>query len=1092
MSYKPQNVYADLANSKDAYSKSGTYPPDGNTCNNGPYAWNNDIQAAGQQYYAESSDLNYYRFRTWMNFNLPSHYMSLDAILHIQMYIKNGSQSCVFQVRQSTAGVPPAAGDFGDYGSVIGSVTDPPDNSDQAFTIPASYLSSVVKLMLTTDRDVNEVEPTDLEYYQIYGDNDDYKPYLIIQVPKESKAPTNISVAPLSGGTHILAMGTYHAAGTNGNTKCTYIRVQISYTSDFSSILKDTGQVAVSPIDDGGTISRIIDWFPSSEKVYYVRIATWDDDNHTLSEVWGDGSFIVSYPSINSIDHTHNKENYTFTAEVQDSYTKPPAVSLVIDGRGYIMELLGRSGTYIYTYQITVQLERGKHRYHVEVGNVWTVLIGSTLNLHANYKLSDKGVKIFAGKRQINAWNITLDLSLLPDVPTVNFDTDEELGSGHITVVVKNVGLYEYAMDIAGSSSNGATNHIKAVSTIKHYLKQTISMDVKSSDSYTLMQNILGQYPMLDDYSDILQEPIILWDIKNETRASIIEKVLILNNACAYEQNGHIIVKPNTSTNAKYQIGKHDAGVKYGADFQHVYNRIREYYKLTYYPVPATLLTNYDAANWAGTAENIQQTTNGLAAPSGNLYLLKLTDAANRVVDFKITDYDFLKASWCPEGGTSLEMRLKTDDSNYYKYTKTFAGKKGAGFVLTGANSATDELSKTISASIHISSLTVYTGADVSAKVTLLKSGTTVYESPYLDTIDQKASFSFPNFDIDTIVLTFTNLAIIGTSYGVRVNQLAIQKYYQVYEITSVKKEVQYQHKFDGYHSFGPKATLHNSGMEECHINKKRSLGMIPPPSAGQTLTIEGSAQIHYHYAGYYGEDHGSGDTSLPATFYRDANNNLVAEIDTILYPSNYWYETVYYVNKILIHANVKIEKTTTYGQYVWKYSVYPWQETYNLFETFQIPFDKFIAVGTPTEQINSIELVATGIQNFDKIHVKNNLPHVYYLELKTDDWTEANDKFQERKLDDMNSYENAKAFTKGLLAILKNPIISYEKDMSMGTDINLGDFFNCDGQFLHVYRVSISAGKMHIQIGHRTIQNTINYLKETHKKLGVLEKNIM
>jgi hypothetical protein len=450
-----------------------------------------------------------------------------------------------------------------------------------------------------------------------------------------------------------------------------------------------------------------------------------------------------------------------------------------------------------------------------------------------------------------------------------------------------------------------------------------------------------------------------------------------------------------------------------------------------------------------------------------------------------------LKMSWCPEGGTSLEIRLETDASNYYTYSKTFAGEKGSGFVLTGASSATDELSKTISASIHIASLTVYTATDTTVKVKLSKGGTTVYESGYLDTTDKKAYFSFPNYDIDTITLTFTNLSVIGTSYGITVNQLAIVKYYQVYEITGTKKETKYQHKFDGYYSFGPKVILHNTD-EGYHLNKSISLGVIPPPSEGQTLTITGSAQVHYNYIGYDGELHDTGDASLPVTFFRNSNSQLIAKIDTILHPSDFWYETDYYVNKILIQVNVKIEEITTYGQYVWKYTQYPWQETYNLFETFQIPFDKFTAVGTPTEQINSIELIATGIQNFDQIYVGNNLPRVYYVEVKTDDWTEANDKFQERKLDDMNSYENAKAFAEGLLAIVKDPIISYEKTVPMGTDINLGDFFNCDGQFLHVYRISMHNGKIHLNIGHRTIQNTINYLKETHKKLGVLEKNIM
>ena len=156
------------------------------------------------------------------------------------------------------------------------------------------------------------------------------------------------------------------------------------------------------------------------------------------------------------------------------------------------------------------------------------------------------------------------------------------------------------------------------------------------------------------------------------------------------------------------------------------------------------------------------------------------------------------------------------------------------------------------------------------------------------------------------------------------------------------------------------------------------------------------------------------------------------------------------------------------------------------------IPFSQFIVVGSPTNQINTIRLIATTDNYYDTIYFVKNNPIPQYVEAENTESSAKGIKFQERKLDGWSSKESALAFAKAFVNLFGEPAESYSKQMSIKTDINIGDMVDCDGTILPVYKIvyDLNAGQMTIFVG-RSVINTLEFLKEASKKIEALEKTI-
>jgi hypothetical protein len=112
-----------------------------------------------------------------------------------------------------------------------------------------------------------------------------------------SNPPSNIQVYPIPGvGVEVRA--TFTQAN---NLPATYARFQISTVNNFTSILYDSGQVAIQPISDGQEGVMIFNWIPTSEGTYYYRLCFWDNANYTYTgwTVWNGTTTTIQTDSTN-------------------------------------------------------------------------------------------------------------------------------------------------------------------------------------------------------------------------------------------------------------------------------------------------------------------------------------------------------------------------------------------------------------------------------------------------------------------------------------------------------------------------------------------------------------------------------------------------------------------------------------------------------------------------------------------------------------------------------------------------------------------------------------------------------------------------
>jgi hypothetical protein len=785
----------------------------------------------------------------------------------------------------------------------------------------------------------------------------------------------------------------------------------------------------------------------------------------------GNNILNIGYPSVSSIDINNNQENFTFTVQIQDTYTKPPMVTLNVDNKGYVMDYVSRvgSGPYTYTFSKTLPLETGQHQYQITISNVWTTLVSNTYNLYANYQ-SNKDVKIYVDNKQINAWNIILTENLLPDVNEATFITDNAIDSTSVELRVKTGRQVKfYQMQIKNNARSGSNWQYTVYSTLKKELKKTISYGAQVTSSQSLLQKILPAYSIFGN----LTENIYFQQFTDKTIAEVLSYLIMINQVRMHERNGKIYILEDT--NPTYTLRDLE---KQGEDRDNIINIVREYYKLLQTPVPATALTEYDASNWAGTVVNAIQTSNGILPPSNSPYMLKATGEIYRSnISITPTDYDRFHLNWNPDSATSLTIKLETDTSNYYSYTRTFAGGKGAGFVLLGG-SAQDVVSKTIAfgSTKLVSNITGQTSDNCSYKIQLKLSGSIVLDTGWLTTFQKSFNLPFFNTNADTIVLYFTNLYPIGTSYGVNCQQLSIQEYANV--VVSTQKT----------ETIVTGQSLKGSGGVDITYNAP-TFTLHAKVAAGSAYSVSGNQSLMVNVYGFAINYFQSGITKgaiVGASWYTENGILYLEATMTVPGPDNVDYAWCSYD---VWEAVVTTTYTPVYG---WQYITYAWQQTYNLFDSIDIPLSSFSKTGSPTT-INTIRLTATGDNYYDALYLYNSNPQFKYVEVRDQDSiNQYGENLEERKLDGWTSYESAYLFANQYLNIVKDPIVQYQKDVSLETPVEIGDPINCEGTTLYAYKINydFDKGIKTLFVG-RSLQNTLELLKLLSKKVEALGRNI-
>jgi len=785
----------------------------------------------------------------------------------------------------------------------------------------------------------------------------------------------------------------------------------------------------------------------------------------------GNNILNIGYPSISSISINNNQENFTFTVQIQDTYTKPPMLTLNVDSKGYLMDYVSRtgSGPYIYTFSKTLPLETGQHQYQFTISNVWTTLVSNTYNLYANYQ-STKDVKIYANNELINAWNVILTENLLPDVNEATFVTDNAIDSTSVELRVKTGRQVKfYQMQVKNCTRVGSNWQYTVQSTLKKELKKTITYGAQVTSSQSLLQKILPAYSIFGN----LTQNIYFQQFSDKTIAEILSYLIMINQVRMYERNGKIYIR--NDTNPTYTLSNLE---KQGEDRENIVNIVREYYKIIQTPVPATALTEYDASNWSGTVTNATQTSNGVLPPSNAPYMLKATGEIYRSnISITPTDYDRFHLNWNPDTATTLTIRLETDTSNYYSYTRTFSGGKGAGFVLLGG-SAQDTVSKTITfgATKLVSNISGQLSDNCSYKIQLKMGGSVVLDTGWLTTFQKSFNLPFFNTQADTVVLYFTNLYPVGTSYGVNCQQLNIQEYANVVVSTQKTETVVTGQRLTGSGSVditydGSTFTLHAK------------------VAAGSAYSVSGNQSLMVNVYGFsinYFQDGILKGAIVGANWYTQNGILYLEATMTVPGPENI---DSAWCSYDVFEAVVSTTYTPVYG---WQYVTYAWQQTYNLFDSIDIPLSSFSKTGNPTT-IKTIRLTATGDNYYDALYLYNSNPQFRYVEVRDQgSINKYGENLEERKLDGWTSYESAYLFANQYLNIVKDPVVQYQKDVSLETPIEIGDPVNCEGTTLYVYKINydFDKGIKTLFVG-RSLQNTLELLKLLAKKVEALGRNI-
>lgn len=812
---------------------------------------------------------------------------------------------------------------------------------------------------------------------------------------------------------------------------------------------------------------------------YYKYIFTFTPPGNNL--------LTIGFPAIVSSQCLNDKDKYTFQVQISDTYSKPPVVSLNIGNNSYLMDLISRTGTDVFTYTFskTISLECEDYTYHFEVGNVWTTLIGENKFLKANYTLSDSPkIEVFSGYKKINSWNHILTENILPDVSECEFDTSEDLNIMDITVRLTRSDIKTYSMSIQNIQKTTEGYHIRASEKAKRKLEETVNFASQAVNSLNLIKTFLPGF----EIKGTLPEVIYLQSFDEEKIIDILNRLLIINNRLGFVRNDKLYLFEK-SNQAKYRLSKNDSQVDYSEDRENIVNVLREYYVRKNYPIPTNLFTNYDASNWNGTVTNERQTNNGLLSLSGSLYCLKGNGTIYRSVNFLFTDFDQLNMSWCPDTANSLEIRLETDSSNYRKYTRSFSGGKGAGFVLTSMN-PNDIVTKTLTfADKYIHFLSISTSQPCRVKIDLKKSGSIVTTTDW-QTTSGLYEIYFQNTLCDSIDISFTNLYPIGAGYGVNCSNLRIQEYKQQYVTTGTTQSANWYNKYSGITSVN--ATGQYGALpfgETSIISGSLVLGSIPPLQANESYNFGVSASLDATAYGGEGVGYWQRDMQIyiGTTAYRNEQGMLVVEFSGAITNT---YAPFLSIFAYRCHYSVEAYKliTTSTGEWVWNYVDYTWQESYNMWDALTIPFSQFTNVGSPSNQINTIRLIASGNNYYDSISFIKSQPVGEFVEARNQDSINIyGEKTEERKTDGWSSKESATAFANAFVSIFGNPLKSYSKRIPLTTNLNIGDTIDCDGELLQIYKI-VYEEQMTIFVG-RNLQDTLEFLKETSRRIESIQK---
>jgi len=838
---------------------------------------------------------------------------------------------------------------------------------------------------------------------------------------------------------------------------------QIDDANDFATPLADTGLIdATEEAEDPKSMT--VAWSPATAGTYYARFGARAADEASVT--WTPAlELTVTFPTIDSITVSQSAEHATVTVAITDSYSHPPTVTVYVDGQAVVAEVTDKTPD-SYVYVAHADVSRGEHTLSVQVNNIWAVVISDEQTFTSSYDLHETSAKVYWGDKLVNAWGFQWTDVPLPDVPSCSFDSDEEI-TGQVQVVLRRRGYEARTYKVTRHSKSGNGWHMECDGVEKAQLNAILNLSVKGATAEELMQQAMGNIAPAADYS-LLMPQWFYGQTYNCRASELVDQLLIQSGVMAWlsagRWNAASIDAPAT---APLAWGKAEPEVGYEAD-DTIYNRVRAHYSIAQYPVPATALTEKDAANWTGTITDVALTDNLLSAPSGAWYMLRANGNVSRTgLSIDLAPFDRFKLNWLPETATTLAIKLKQDGSNYLSYTRTFAGGQGSGFIATGASASSTAL-YTVTASIRPVLIQGYMTQPCSVVVVLKKSGATILTCASVQTVGAENHWQvsipasiYQADNITTMELTFSGLYPVNSGYGVSCTQLLIDEYKQVATITGTTRQINYRATL----SCSMPVQSHDvyANYEEWGFAGK--LGKVPTVAEGEQwdlMMVGGSINCRIYdytavgglrsvtkvvpvYVTILGDDIWVGSHIGTDPGYAGADGQIA---------------TVSGGNASAILVKFQIASTSTLS---WVISRYEWASTYNLWDIIDIPLTSFAPTGT-TRTVTSIELTCANINELDALQLAASNP----LDQVVEAVTGAGDILYPDEATGFNSREGAQAWADGMLARVSVARPSYTKTLPMNEDVSLGEWVNCDGTPLQVRAIAgnMDAGTITVAAG--------------------------
>ena len=740
-----------------------------------------------------------------------------------------------------------------------------------------------------------------------------------------------------------------------------------------------------------------------------------------------------------------------------------------------------------YTYKADLDLERGSHNVAAQVNNIWQVVTSPGQDFIMAYDLAQHRIDLYQDEVLLTAMNVQLLDAMLPDLPQLSFACAQVL-SGNITCVVRDRGLYVYRFAIRYTDkAQDGTYTYRCEALEKGDLTTTKSILARATTSLDLIHmaapslNVVGEA--------LLTQVITEQAFDNSTPLDIISQLLIINGCLGNIRNGRLYLQSMNlaSQTARVSMARLDADTAWSKDMA-TYSKVRVYYTIKQTPVPMSVFTNYDAANWTGTLVNKQLVdTSLLPAPSGAAYMLKATGNSSRAaLSIPINAFDRFLVGWCPVTATTVTFSLQEDGSNKLEFTRTFGGGTGAGFIASGV-SASDTASKSLAcgSAKRITQVKGNTTQSCTWRLTLKTGATVVWQGVWQSTIgtDNLLQADIPQAvyqasTCDTVLLEFQGLYVVNGGFGVQVSQLSVLEYLQQAVQTGQHTRLVSTQSYRGNMAKTADSTT-------TQWNFMGDLGAAPSLIAGQSRVLTpANCAAHIMRWGADGVSLVITDETIPVSVGVESER-VVARMTQAISPT-YTYMGIATLSVGSVSTTLTVYETIFDMALVWVTIPWAWGATFNLWDNVDVPISQMVKTGSP-KTIVTIAVTCTGDYYLDSPHFVASSPTAQHVDVGT------GAKVYEVRTGEFGSQTAALAYATGLLQIMSVAKEQYTKRVPLGSGLAVGDIVAANGTNLVIFSTAYdgNTGMVTLAAGSQ-VDNTLEALKQTVRRVDALEKNIL